>query len=71
MDEKAIRRILDINNTAAKNAINLHNKNVANIKTNIPLSVNPADYSAGIPEGRTSTSAAKKGRDSLTNIMGF
>lgn len=71
MDEKAIRRILDINNTAAKNAINLHNKNVANIKTNIPLSVNPADYSAGIPEGRSSTSAAKKGRDSLTNIMGF
>jgi hypothetical protein len=68
MDEKAIRRILDINNTAAKNAINLHNKNVANIKTNIPLSVNPADYSAGIPEGRGTTSA-KRGQQSLDDIF--
>ena len=68
MDEKAIRRILDINNTAAKNAINLHNKNVANIKTNIPLSVNPADYSAGIPEGRSTTSA-KRGQQSLDDIF--
>lgn len=68
MDEKAIRRILDINNTAAKNAINLHNKNVANIKTNIPLSVNPADYSAGIPEGRGATSA-KRGQQTLDDIF--
>jgi hypothetical protein len=68
MDETAIRRILDINNTAAKNAINLHNKNVANIKTNIPLSVNPADYSAGIPEGRSTTSA-KRGQQSLDDIF--
>ena len=68
MDEKAIRRILDINNTAAKNAINLHNKNVANIKTNIPLSVNPADYSAGIPEGRGTTSA-KRGQQTLDDIF--
>ena len=68
MDEKAIRRILDINNTAAKNAINLHNKNVANIKTNIPLSVNPADYSAGIPEGRSTTSA-KRNQQSLDDIF--
>jgi hypothetical protein len=68
MDEKAIRRILEINNTAAKNAINLHNKNVANIKTNIPLSVNPADYSAGIPEGRGTTSA-KRGQQTLNDIF--
>jgi RecA/RadA recombinase len=68
MDEKAIRRILEINNTAAKNAINLHNKNVANIKTNIPLSVNPADYSAGIPEGRSTTSA-KRGQQTLNDIF--
>jgi len=68
MDEKAIRRLIDINNRAAQNAINLHNKNVANIKTNIPLSVNPADYSAGIPEGRSTTSA-KRGQQSLDDIF--
>jgi hypothetical protein len=68
MDEKAIRRLIDINNKAAQNAINMHNKNVSSIKTNIPLSVNPADYSAGIPEGRGTTSA-KRGQQSLDDIF--
>jgi hypothetical protein len=39
MDEKAIRRVLDINDRAARNIINGHNKKVEGIKTNIPLKV--------------------------------
>lgn len=53
MDEKAIRKILTINNRAAQNAITKHNRDVSGIKTNIPLSVDVKDYTAGIPEGRT------------------
>lgn len=39
MDEKAIRKILDINDRAANYVIDKHNKDVKGIKTNIPLSV--------------------------------
>jgi hypothetical protein len=39
MDEKAIREILRINDKAATNVINAHNKKVEGIKTNIPLKV--------------------------------
>jgi hypothetical protein len=39
MDEKAIRKVLDINDTAARNVIKLHNRSVEGIKTNIPLKV--------------------------------
>lgn len=46
MDEKAIRKVLDINDTAARNVIKLHNKNVEGIKTNIPLKV---DLPRGAP----------------------
>jgi hypothetical protein len=67
MDEKAIRKILDINNKAAQNAINKHNRDVSGIKTNIPLAVDVRDYTAGIPEGRTS--AAKKGAKTLDDIF--
>jgi hypothetical protein len=70
-DEKSIRKILDINNRAAQNAINKHNKNVSGIETNVPLTVDVKDYTAGIPEGRSSTSAAKKGAATLKTIMGF
>ena len=69
MDEKAIRKILGINNRAAQNAITKHNRDVSGIKTNIPLAVDVKDYTAGIPEGRAS--AAKKGAATLTTIMGF
>jgi hypothetical protein len=68
MDEKAIRKLIDLNSNAAQYIVNKHNKNVANIKTNIPLSVNPADYSAGIPEGRGTTSA-KRGQQTLDDIF--
>ena len=60
MDEKAIRKLIDINSRAAQNAIKLHNKNVSGIKTNIPLTVNPEDYSAGIPEGRAGGTDTRK-----------
>ena len=39
LTETALRRILDINDKVANRAIDLHNKNVSGIKTNIPLTV--------------------------------
>lgn len=39
LDEKAIRKILDINDRAANFVIDRHNKDVKSIKTNIPLAV--------------------------------
>ena len=39
LDEQALRRILDINDLAAKNVIERHNKSVEGIQTNIPLKV--------------------------------
>lgn len=39
VDAKAINRILDINERAARNTIKRHNKDVEGIKTNIPLKV--------------------------------
>jgi hypothetical protein len=39
MDETAIRKVLDINDRAARNVIGRHNKSVKGIKTNIPLEV--------------------------------
>lgn len=46
LDRKAIERILDINERAARNVIALHNKRVSGIKTNVPLTV---DVPAGPP----------------------
>jgi hypothetical protein len=70
MDEKAIRRLIDINSRAAQNVIKLHNKNVSGIKTNIPLTVNPEDFNAGIPEGRAGTTAGATGtRKPLKDIF--
>lgn len=39
LDRKAIERILDINERAARNVIALHNKNARSVKTNVPLMV--------------------------------
>jgi hypothetical protein len=39
LDAKALNKILDINESAARNVITRHNKDVAGIKTNIPLTV--------------------------------
>jgi hypothetical protein len=71
MDEKAIRKILTINNRAAQNAITKHNKMVKTVedktKTILPYSVEVSDYTAGIPEGRAG--AAKKGAKTLDDIF--
>jgi hypothetical protein len=50
LDAKAINRILDINERAARNTITRHNKDVKGIKTNIPLEVEmpPAAPSASV-----------------------
>ena len=51
LDRKAIERILDINERAARNVISLHNKNVSGIKTNVPLTVDvPAPAAAAAAE---------------------
>jgi hypothetical protein len=39
LDAKALNKILDINERAARNVITRHNKDVAGIKTNVPLTV--------------------------------
>ena len=39
LDAKALNKILDINERAARNVITRHNKDVEGIKTNIPLTV--------------------------------
>jgi hypothetical protein len=47
LDAKAINRILDINERAARNVITRHNKDVKGIKTNIPLEVEmPPEFKA-------------------------
>lgn len=48
LDRKAIERILDINERAARNVISLHNKRAASVKTNVPLTVEaPASAAPG------------------------
>ena len=55
LDRKALERILDINERAARNVIKLHNKNVSGVKTNIPLTVEePPVIGAPSPTGRPS-----------------
>lgn len=50
IDAAAINRILDINERAARNVIKAHNKNVRDIKTNIPLTVEePPSFRAAMP----------------------
>jgi hypothetical protein len=47
LDEKSIRKILDINERSARNLIQNHNKSVKGIKSMIPLSVEePGEYTS-------------------------
>jgi len=65
MDETAIRKVLDINDRAARNIIKRHNQSVKGIKTNIPLEVEipaapppPAlSGAAAIPTGKPAATA--------------
>jgi hypothetical protein len=65
MDENAIREIIKVNDRVARAAIAKHNKNVSGIQTNVPLTVDVRDYTAGIPEGR----AEKDNRKPLTSLI--
>lgn len=49
LDEKAIRKILDINDRAANNVIDKHNKDVRGVKTNIPLTVEKPTFERAAP----------------------
>ena len=49
LDEKALRKIIDINERAASRIIARHNKRAQGIKTNIPLTVDAPE--AAIPSG--------------------
>jgi len=49
LDAKAINRILDINERAARNTITRHNKDVEGIKTNIPLKVEMPEAAPAAP----------------------
>lgn len=46
LTEASLRKILDINDRAANHVIDLHNKNVSGIKTNIPLTVDKPTFAA-------------------------
>jgi hypothetical protein len=49
LDAKALNKILDINERAARNVITRHNKDVEGIKTNIPLTVEMPAKRAEVP----------------------
>jgi hypothetical protein len=51
LTEAALRKILDINDRAANRVIDVHNKNVGGIKTNIPLTVEKPTFAAPPPSG--------------------
>jgi len=44
LTEAALRKILDINDKAANRVIDLHNRNVSGVKTNIPLTVDKPTF---------------------------
>jgi hypothetical protein len=53
LDRKALERILDIQERAARNVIKRHNKSVEGVKTNIPLTVDVEESAAAKPIPRT------------------
>lgn len=65
LTEASLRKILDINDRAANRVIDLHNKNVSGIKTNIPLTVEKPTFTPPQPSGASlipgSTPAAGSG----------
>jgi hypothetical protein len=69
MDENAIREIIKVNDRVARAAIAKHNKNVSGIQTNVPLTVDVRDYTAGIPDGRTEASEKQSYKKVLDNLF--
>lgn len=75
LDEKAIKKILDINEKAARNVIRLHNKRASGVKTNIPLTVEEPTKSIQVPQSNVmetlpspSKLTGKTVRDTITGI---
>ena len=62
LDRKALERILDINERAARNAIKYHNERIKNIETEPSLKIE--EPPAVEPQG-----AAKPGRPALKDIF--
>lgn len=74
LTENALRKIIDINDRAANRVIDLHNRNVKDIRTNIPLIVEkpvatqPSKSSAEqIPTSQTSVMSTMYARNPETN----
>lgn len=64
VNEASIRKILDMNESAARNVIARHNKSVSGIRSQIPLTVDvPPEY---VPSGKGSASG--KAQQSYTTI---
>ena len=64
MDEAAIRKVLNINDRAARNVIERHNKSVKGIKTNIPLEVEMPTFTPPAPAAAP-TEARQTGLDKI------
>lgn len=62
LDRKALERILDINERAARNAIKYHNQRIKGVKTPQPLEIKE-------PPAFTPQGAAKPGRPALKDII--
>ena len=68
LSETALKRILDINDRVANNIIDLHNRNVKNIRTNVPLTVekpiassrHPSEAVSQIPGVKSTSSTGSK-----------
>jgi hypothetical protein len=70
MDEAAIRKVLDINDRAARNVIERHNKSVKGIKTNIPLEVEmPTAAAPPAPSGAALIPGSKPAAATGGNVV--
>lgn len=64
VDEDAIRRVLDINDRAAKNVIALHNSRASKVKTNVPLTVSlPEESTNDLAAAARAELAKRKGKN--------
>jgi hypothetical protein len=65
LTKTALQRILSINDRAANRVIDLHNRNVKNIKTNIPLTVEKPVFDKPEPSAATQNAAPAGNIDAL------
>lgn len=75
LTEAALRKILDINDRAANNVIDLHNNRVKGIKTNVPLTVEKPTFgapsgAAQIPDQSLAPIYANNGKERIMSTDG-